>query len=551
MPDLPPPSRTQEFLGEALKDNFLTPAEDNLSLLAERIEEVGKLLNLKRGPRPAQYGNSNFSYPDSDDWPALAEMGADRAAALARTLDGFEGSFRQHSPDLLFNLSPSPMIDAVALAAVTMQVNPNGIWDFASGKFGLLEERCIRQLAGLAGWSNNVGGIFTPGGKFTLLYAIRHGLRRARTESVSAGVQASCRVLVSPYGHYSLESVCNWLGLGRSACRRVRADESGALDPDALEDELRQAVHDSVLVPAIVVSGGSLIDTRVDNLAEVRRVIDRVVHDLALPYVPHLHADTVVTWPWLTVRESDPAFTRLSTDAQRRVSEISAGLRAISYADSFGVDFHKTGLAAYTSSCYITRHMTSLRRLERDDQGLDVPLRRQGDRTVYQWSLDNSRSCTGVVMADFVLGRLGRAGLSEYVCQLAEVSDRFRRHLRGRFRHLGTIVNQNSLGLDIVIRLDLGAGPAAVDELDYENFRDWLAKSEYASSRPVPVLGYVPHYRDGKPAFLLLPSSLYSDDESTVSALTELAAAIRSYRASRPTDVRRDTREHARPIPPR
>ncbi|WIX85826.1 pyridoxal-dependent decarboxylase [Amycolatopsis sp. DG1A-15b] len=543
--------RTAEFLGEELRDNFLSPVEDNFSLLAERIGELGKALDLKRGPRAAQYANSDFRYPGPDDWPALGECSMDRTTAFARTLDGFEGSFRPHSPDLLFNLMPSPLIDAVALAALTMQVNPNAIWDLMSGKFGLLEERCLRQLAALVGWQGDVGGIFTSGGKSTLLYAVKHGLRQTQVDSASAGISGHCRVLVSPYGHYSLESVCNWLGLGRSACRRVAADERGALDPEALEAELRQAFDDGVIVPAIVVSGGSLIDTCVDDVAEVRRVIDRVVRDFALPYVPHLHADTVVTWPWLTVRASDPALAELSEDARRRVLELSAGLRAVSHADSFGVDFHKTGLAAYTSSCYVSRRMSSLRRLELDDEGPDLPLRRQGDRPVYQWSLDNSRSCAGIVMADFVLGRLGRAGLSEYVCRLAAVSDRFRTQLDGPYRSLGTVVNRTSLGLDIVLRVNLGGGSAAdVDEQEYESFRDWLAASEYARSRPVPVLGYVPRYKGGKPAFLLLPSSLYADDQTAESALSEIAEAVRRYRDTRSSAVRPGARR-THPEPPR
>lgn len=542
--------------------NFVDPEDTNLPILAERLAELIEMIRKKPHVRGGQYGDSNFRYPDV--WPTLPDAGLSRPLAFSAALEAFDGAIRPNSPNQMFNLSPSPMIDAVALAALTTQINPNAIWDLISGKFGLLEERCLRKLAGLAGWKSdpNVGGVFTTGGKATLFYAIKHGMRNAMPRASVDGVPSKVRVFASPYAHYSLESACNWLGIGRTACHRVKADAHGELDPVDLESELRRAVSSGFLIPVVVASGGSLIDTRVDNILEIRRVIDRVVVDCGMAYKPHLHVDAVVTWPWLAIGETDVSLGQLRAPVRDRVLAVSRRLSAISEADSFGVDFHKTGLAAYASSCYVTKQMSTLRSLEDVDPVESVELSRQGDRPTYQWSMENSRPSTGMIMADFVLNRLGRAGLSEYVCRLVGLSDELRQHLIGPYSSLGSIVNESSLGLDIVLRLNFRRTPNNVsgngstaespDVRTYEEFREWLTSSDYALSNAVPVIGYVPLYKDGLPAFLLLPSSLYSDSYSAQSALNALLQAMRVFDEERRHSPRSVVlRRDVRPAPPR
>ncbi|WP_018640495.1 pyridoxal phosphate-dependent decarboxylase family protein [Parafrankia elaeagni] len=552
----------KSFLGEPLEENLLAPDDGNLTLLADRLRELVAAVKIKRGPRQAQFSGVDFSYPGPDEWPEIPSEGMDRESALTVALEGFDGSFRANSPDLMFNLCPSPLIDAVAIASLTMQINPNAIWDLTSGRFGLVEERCIRRLAGLVGWGQDVGGTFTSGGKSTLMYAIRHGLRRIAPETVDEGIRRPYRVLISPFAHYSIESACNWLGLGRGSCRRVPADARGEMDVAALENELRVAISEEVIVPVVLASGGSLIDTRVDDLAGIRAVIDRVSgeHGLAVP--PHLHADTVVTWPWLAIRHQDWHLDDLNPSLRASILEVSTRLDGVRFADSFGVDFHKTGLAAYSSSCYVTRRGHSLSRLESPVEGPAPFLRRQGDRSSYQWTMDNSRSCTGIVMAEFVLARLGRSGLSEYVTRLMSVSRLYRELLSDSFRDLGEIVNHGSLGMDIVVRLALST---SADDPSYpdvcESFRQWITFSAYAESHSLLLPGYVPSYRGGPPAFLLLPSSLYTDKASATASLERLRSALVVFRNASGyegvADLDKESLEvevkawRGRPVPPR
>src|SRR4051794_26727904 len=147
------PHLSPAFLGCSLETDFLRPDETNRHLLALRVAEIADAVSARQGPRSGLLSSAApLSYRAELDQAELPLSPAERTEAVSTALEAFDGVWRPHHPDMMFNLTPSPMLDTVALAAVTALYNPNGIWDLTCGKFALLEQKVLRYLGRLAGW---------------------------------------------------------------------------------------------------------------------------------------------------------------------------------------------------------------------------------------------------------------------------------------------------------------------------------------------------------------------------------------------------------------
>jgi glutamate/tyrosine decarboxylase-like PLP-dependent enzyme len=544
---------------DLLDDDFLRPDEANVHRLAERVAHFAEHVSCRRGSRPALLTSvAPFSYGQMLERAGLPFASQSREAAAEASLEAFEGVWRPHHPDMMFNLTPSPMLDTVALAAVTALYNPNGIWDLTSGKFVLLEQRVLHALGRLAGWPGPVSGTFASGGKATFLYAIKQGLNRCDPWVNDRGLDGSYAVVCSERVHYSVESVCAFLGLGRDACHRVPADASGAVDVTKLTKCVRDLAASGTRLAAVILAGGAIIDPMPDPVGDVRRALD----DLGLPYKPLVHLDAVVTWPWLALLDprTPPASAGVRPEVQRRAWALAERLGAIRQADSFGVDFHKTGLSPYGSSCFVTRHPLEFRRMvvsAGETLGVEEGY---GDLQVYGRTLENSRQCTGIITAHYVLHRLGVRGLQQYVHRLLTMADDLRGVLTLEHPSLGEVLNPGSLGGDVMLRLRLGTpgvpgsatGPRREAYRRLANrFRNWTVTSAYCRDHPVPLLGFVPEYEPGLPAWLLHPNSLYTTRRGQTAAMTQLGLAVSAFLREDTADGHDTGFGRSRPLPPR
>ncbi|MEW2143276.1 hypothetical protein AB0869_10725 [Micromonospora vinacea] len=546
------------FAGDRLDDDFLRPDEANLGRLAARVNEFAEQVSSRRGPRPALLTSvAPFSYGQTVEGAELPFEPQSREVAVTAALEAFEGVWRPHDPGMMFNLTPSPMLDTVALTAVTALYNPNGIWDLTSGKFVLTEQRVLRALGRLAGWSGPVSGTSATGGKATLLYAIKQGLNRCDPGVNDRGVRGRYAVLCSDRVHYSVESVCAFLGIGRDACHRVPTDSTGSLDVAALTGRLHDLTARGVRVAAVILAGGAIIDPMPDPVLPVLQALN----GLGLPYLPLVHLDAVVTWPWLSFLDPRASVgDGVHPEVRRRILALAERLRGIRHADSFGVDFHKSGLSPYGSSCFVTRHATEFRRMVAGSGDNLAPEEGYGDFQVYGRTLENSRQCTGIITAAYVLRRLGVCGLRQYVHRLLTMADDLRDVLSREHRSLGDVLNPESLGADVMLRLRLGTtgplrpmdGPAReAYRLLANRFRNWTVSSAYCRDHPVPLLGFVPEYEPGLPAWLLHPNSLYTTRSAQSAAMAQLARAVTAFRDGDTTGGRDNGFGEGRPLPPR
>lgn len=422
-------------LPKTLQNLFYNPDTDSISSLIAGIEEAhskvlqytdtskGTVLSLQRD------GVKGFEMPTKgvpeESFPSLV-------AKL------FQGTPRWHSPRAMYNVAPPPVLPSVVAKTFTALYNPNLALDTASGKSLETEQAVVAAIAKYIGWGTQSGGIFTSGGKATILYGIKLGLRRCYPNSSAEGVKEDIVVLSTASGHPSHISNAEWLGIGSANVIRLATDGEGRVDLDVMERTIRQQVSDGKKIAAIVASGGTTNNMVVDPIEKIVALRDKLQAELHLEYSPHIHVDAVVAFPWIFFKDYDFKANPLNidTEALSKIGTILKDLSGLPKADSFGIDFHKMGFCPYISSVFMVKDKTAL------TGGRDV------SRWPFMYTLENSRSADGPNSAYVVLNALGVTGFQALIGHLTEVAIDLQHKIEktGYFE----IINRSGLGSSVM-----------------------------------------------------------------------------------------------------
>jgi glutamate/tyrosine decarboxylase-like PLP-dependent enzyme len=241
------------------------------------------------------------------------------------------------------------------------------------------------ELLGLP--SDAAFGLTTGGtmANFTGIAAGRHAVLERQGWDVEArGLQDAprVRVLVGEHAHATIFLALRMLGLGADNAIRVRADEAGRIDPDALAAELEGGEG-----PAIVCAQAGEVNTGCfDPFDALAGVCDR--HDA------WLHIDGAVG---------------LWAAASREFDDLTSGLER---ADSWSTDAHKWLNVPYDCGFIAVADPDALR----GAMGIAAPyLTAAPDaRDSYQYVPESSRRGRGFVLYA-ALRSLGRSGVADLV----------------------------------------------------------------------------------------------------------------------------------------
>lgn len=336
------------------------------------------------------------------------------------------------SPRVQLNTTPPVLVSSVAASAVINLVNPNLVWDLASGRLGELELEMIDWFGRLIGWESVAGGVFTFGGTGTNMYGIKVGMTKAIPNSRKAGCQGNFVVLSTDQGHSCHVSLCSWLGIGSNNCLRLPTESSGTVDARNVVEAAEDVIKRGQQIAAVILNGGTNFSWEIDPIEEVATMLVVLQRRHCLQYKPHLHIDSVIGWVFLLFTQYD--FDRnplgLSEVVARKLGNARDRITAIKYADSCGVDFHKTGFVPYASSLFMLRNAADWGHLTGDaatafkHQSFNAGAYKPGTYT-----LETSRSAHGVVAASVALAVLGVEGMQRLVAQLLTVAEDFRDRL--------------------------------------------------------------------------------------------------------------------------
>ncbi|MFA5961933.1 MAG: hypothetical protein WC848_04595 [Parcubacteria group bacterium] len=472
-------------LPKEIRDLFYNPETDSISSLLKDIEdthvEILKSTDLSKCTLLSK-SETDESAIESFEIPSEG-LSKERFASLISEL--FQGACRWHSPNSMYNVVASPIIPTVTAKTFTSLYNPNLCMDTASGKSLVIEQKVVKSIAEYIGWDwRDAGGTFTWGGKATIMYGVKLGLKNCSPDSSEQGVKEDVIVLSTASGHPAHKQDVDWLGIGTSNFFKVKTGDDSRVDLLEMERIIKEQTKKGKKIAAIIISGGSTNNMVVDPIEKVVELRDRLVEELGLGYVPHVHVDAVVSFPWIFFKDYDFKSNPLNIEpvALGRISEVIKYLKDIHKADSFGIDFHKMGFCPYMSCAFMVKSKISL---YKSPEFWKWP---------FKYSIENSRPGDGPNSAYVALNVLGVTGFQSLVAYLTEVAV----DLQNKLNKTGDFEVVNSKGLGVCVMFI----PRTPKEVSFSNWEDEaVVRNNYTSFflKKISELGN-PYYIDEMPS---------------------------------------------------
>lgn len=361
-------------------------------------------------------------------------------------LERFHGLPLEVHPRHQVNVNVQPSTAGLAGVLLPALFNPNLSSDGRGAGCSDAEREVTAMTAALVGYDPHVAsGLFTFGGTGTMLYGVKLGLENAVPGAMQHGLDRPVVVLASERAHHTCLTAAGWLGIGQRQVWSIPAGEDNAMDCVQLQAAARRAVSEGRRIAAIVATVGTTDAFGLDDVAAAAAIRDELVRESRLDYVPHVHADAVIGWAWSVFTDYD--FQRnpleFDDDARRALESTVERVAGLAQADSLGVDFHKTGFAPYVSSLLVVRERQMFERLLRDRETMPY-LFHSGAHHPGMYTLETTRSASGVLSALASLRMFGRRGLQVLLGHAVARAQQFRRRLAER--PWAAVVNQRNGG---------------------------------------------------------------------------------------------------------
>ena len=437
-----------------IRDVFPAPVSDRLhdayfvfSILRalDQVDAMKSEVPMLGRPRALDYAAAEQS--------ELAEEGRSVEEVAHLLVGKLEGLPIWGHPRTQINVVPPASIPSIIGSLLPAIYNPNLVSDDTSYGLALTEAAVAAMSARLVGYdTEQSAGVFTFGGTGTTLYGVKLGIEKAFPDAMDNGVGPDGVILASAQSHYCRLNIAGWLGLGEKNVVEVPTHLQNDIRIDRLDAAARAAIDQGRRIVALVATMGTTDAFGVDDLDAVVNLRDRLVDDYDLDYTPHVHADAVIGWAWSVFNDYDfernplgfrPRTVRALAMACRRISKLHR-------ADSIGIDFHKTGFAPYISSLFLVRDRADLQLLVRGRDEMPY-LFQSGERHPGVFTLETSRSGSGVLAAYANLHLFGRTGLRVLLGHLVEMAESLREHLEGHDSM--TVLNNDGVGMVTVFRV--------------------------------------------------------------------------------------------------
>ena len=357
------------------------------------------------------------------------------------------------------NVVATPSIPSIIGTLLPAIYNPNLVSDDSSFVLAESEAEVTAVVSEFIVYDPaRSGGLFTFGGTGTNLYGVKLGIEKAFPDAMHEGIGDGGVLLASGQSHYCRLNVAGWLGLGEKNVVPVPTHLTNDIDLAALEAAARKAIEQGRRIVAMVATMGTTDAMGIDDLQAMVELRDQLVEEYNLNYRPHIHADAVIGWAWSVFNDYEFNDNPLQF-RPRTVRALAAAVRRISklhLADSLGIDFHKTGFTPYISSLFLARDRNDLQLLVRGREEMPY-LFQTGQRHPGVYTLETSRSASGVLAALANLRLFGKTGLRVLLGHLVEMAELLREHLEAQ--DSTTVLNSDNVGTVTLFR----AYPDGVD----------------------------------------------------------------------------------------
>ena len=237
-----------------------------------------------------------------------------------------------------------------------------------------------------------------------------------------------CFMITSATAHPCHYEVCQWLGIGSKNCIDVPCNELGVMDIVETEKIICEHIEQGEIFLGFNINGCNTVEFAVDPIKQIYHLNQKIIDKYNLKYQPHIHVDAVLGWVWLFFKDYDFKSNPLkfSKTSLKKNFSISKKMSELKYADSVGIDFHKTGFCPYTSSIFMVKDKN---RYFSFNPSKDIPLEELvwGNFAPFQTSLELTRSASGALSALICLKSLGKKGFQDIIGNLFSSTEMFRK----------------------------------------------------------------------------------------------------------------------------
>ena len=366
----------------------------------------------------------------------------------------FSGCQKAGHNKMYKNVLPEANIVGLVTTLLGNLYMPNGVTGEDAGSVINAELECASAVSRLAGYNpEESAGIFTFGGTGTNLYAMKLGLLKSTPEHVKEGRIQNTVVIGSAAAHYCHEVVCTWLGIGSDNFIQVKSNEDQTTNMDELKEKFEAALKSGKRIAAIMLSGGTTSNMGIDNVKDVYDFREKMIKKYNLDYIPHIHLDSVIGWAYLCFKYYDLEKNKFefSETTCKQISKVLEKIETIKYADSFGVDFHKTGYVNYISSMIVIKNRKDIDALKKKKEKT-TPLFH--DDLAYNpgvFTLETTRSSANVLGTWISFKSIGIEGYQLLLGNAMEVGNYFRGLFNNEIKNGMYIINADYYGPDIFL----------------------------------------------------------------------------------------------------
>ncbi|OGE27662.1 hypothetical protein A3B42_02410 [Candidatus Daviesbacteria bacterium RIFCSPLOWO2_01_FULL_38_10] len=473
---------------EILREHyFLSPDGKNADYAVNLVEIAVHAVVSSQGEAP--------TYPIATELSSISQVietaevpsriVSDPDAYLRRLPFLMQGAVRGGHPFMVKNIIPTASLPALAAYYAVSPLMANGVTGEDAAQILMAEPACASALSKLAGFDHNKsGGVFTFGGTGTNLYAIKIGLSKALPNHHMTGVREDVVVIESAPSHYSHRTATDWLGIGQNNLVKVSSNRDQTTNLEELEEKMRGVIESGRKIACIVAVGGTTSNMGIDDIKQINEMRERLGVEYKLSYNPHLHVDSVLGWAYLNFSSYDFASNPLGFRPQilQQIHKIVDRVSTYRYADSFGVDFHKTGYVAYNSSMLIVRDRKDLMRLQRDGNTMTPLFHDEQAYNPGQFTLETSRSAANMLASWIALQTFGQEGYQALLGHNLEMGSVFREGIKNNIDKGLYLANQEFGGSDVFVRCyPIGIDSREEYEIEMKDDRALQRNNEYTS----------------------------------------------------------------------
>ena len=201
----------------------------------------------------------------------------------------------------------------------------------------------------------------------------------------------------------------------------------GRINIEETEKIICQNIEKGKIFLGFNLNGGSTNELTVDPIKNISELNQKIANKYKLDYIPHIHVDSVLGWVYLFFNDYDYNANPLDIANKHlmKIQSLNKKVQEFKYADSLGIDFHKTGFCPYVSSLFIVKNRRDFYNLNPDKE-ISLDELHYGNYNPFETTLELTRASSGPIMALTTLKSLGIKGFQEIISNMFVSTEKFR-----------------------------------------------------------------------------------------------------------------------------